>query len=187
MAFGKDASETVERDHVGERASSRVRYHRSVIRFAALAGAVGCGAAVAPTPHVEGGECFGDASYVVRRAYDRTARVIVEHRVSAGMAVDVVEDVVVGAGESPSTFTIRGGPAGTGTLDGPAWAWTGWTGEFHGGDGSTMTTAVSIDDAGMQVIAEIHAGGRHSMGVPERYPRFACSELGKREAALATK
>jgi hypothetical protein len=154
----------------------------------ALGTLVGCGGATTaeqpgpPRSALPPTDCFGDATYLVARTYDPKASTITEHRAGSFGTDDVVMDVTLGA--ETATFTIRGGPSGTGTLEGPAWAWTSWYGEFHADETSSMTTASTIDEAGLHTQSEIHAGGSHSMGAPEDYPRFACSELAVREAAV---
>lgn len=125
------------------------------------------------------GDCFGDATYLVRRTYDRTAHTITEHRVVSSGAFDVIMDVAA----DDKTFTVRGGPEGTGTLNGPAWAWTSWSGQFHTAD-SSMTTASDISDDTLRTQSEIHAGGSHTMGQPESYPRFSCADFAAREQQL---
>lgn len=125
-------------------------------------------------------DCFGNATYVLRRAYDRDAKTITETRVSRDFSATVVMDV------RGSSYTIRGEKRSKGTLSGPEWAWTSWT-ERVEHDDSALTFAAEITKEGLSTRSEIAAKDRHTMGTPAIYPRFACEEFDARAAAIRKK
>lgn len=101
------------------------------------------------TSVIQAGGFSFDEEYLVRRMVDPPAGRIVEEFIAT--ADGTLTETTLEIDADAATFTLSFSDdsyAGTGTLQGPAWAWTGWESHSVAQDGSTVDSVDTVDEAG---------------------------------------
>lgn len=123
---------------------------------------------------------------LVRRRLDRAQSTIEENVVSEEGQGRPVKEYVVTMAVTGSTFSMTersGAFRGDGTLEGPAWGWTGWTSHATLPDGSSVDSRDRLLPHSLEVEKE-YRGARGSVRMVEHLERIKRDAYDRRRTEL---
>ncbi|MCU0655241.1 MAG: hypothetical protein MUF64_08120 [Polyangiaceae bacterium] len=125
---------------------------------------------------------------LVRRRLDRARSTIEEDVVSEQGPGRPLKEYVVTMAVTGSVFSMSersGAFRGDGTLEGPAWAWTGWASHATLPDGGTVDSRDRLVGRNLEVEKE-YRGARGSVRIVEHFERVEREAYERRRAALGS-